>query len=331
MMHIRYFFRHKSVGFSIQRVFHTLITELQQHTTLDTCVTPSARSMPWDILRNSNFTYKHRNKKGINHITGHIHEVILGLVGCKTVLTIHDLAFLKNVHNPVKRFYKWFFWLYLPVKMANKVTCISAYTRTQLLRYIKTDKSQVIHNPLDPIYKYTPKTFNKDKPMILHIGTGWNKNLQRTIAALQDIPCHLRILGKIDKQTWEQLSQARIEYSSTFNLTDEEVRLEYINCDIVSFPSTYEGFGMPIIEGQATGRAVLTSRIDPLVEVSGNAVHYVSPDDTTSLRAGFQKLINDESYREQLIRSGLENIHRFRVEKIAKQYLDVYKEVMTYG
>src|SRR5690606_26142965 len=145
----------------------------------------------------------------------------------------------------------------------------------QILRYIKTNKLQVIHNPLNPNYQYTPKTFDIHKPTILHIGTGWNKNLSRTITALQGIPCHLRILGKVNNEILSQLVQAKIEYSNVYNLTDNEVRQEYVACDIVSFPSMYEGFGMPIIEGQAIGRVVLTSRIEPLIEVSGDAVHYI--------------------------------------------------------
>ena len=70
---------------------------------------PSARSMPWDILKNGLYAYKHRTRDGINHITGHIHDIVLGLLGCKVVLTIHDLVFLDNVRNPMKYFSNGFF------------------------------------------------------------------------------------------------------------------------------------------------------------------------------------------------------------------------------
>lgn len=328
-MEIKYFFRHKSVGFSIQHVFGTLIKEIEKTTKVDTVNVPSPRSLPWDILRNSCYAYKYRNRMGINHVSGHIHEILLGLIKQKTILTIHDLVFIDNVRNPIKRFYKWFFWLYLPIKIADKVTCISAHTKENVLRHIKTDKITVIHNPLNIRYQYAQKAFRLSKPVILHVGTGWNKNLKRTITALKDTPCHLRILGKIDEDMKTYLHKAKIEFSNVYNLSDEEVCQEYIDCDIVSFPSLYEGFGMPIIEGQATGRVVLTSRIKPLTEISGNAVQYVDPTDVNSIRMGFEKIIKDEAYREHLIQNGLKNIERFRVEEIAKQYLEIYKEMMN--
>src|SRR5690606_6243095 len=187
----------------------------------------------------------------------------------------------------------------------------------------------VIYNPLNPRYQHFPKVFRVDKPVILHIGTGWNKNLKRTITALKDTSCHLRILGKIDEDIKTFLHQTKIEYSNVYDLSDDEVRQEYVNCDIVSFPSLYEGFGMPIIEGQATGRAVLTSRIEPLIEVSGCAVHYVDPTDINSIREGFGKLIKDDVDREGLIQMGLKNIDRYSVEDTARQHLEVHKEVMN--
>ena len=139
-MTITYFHRHNDIGFSIQRVFKTTIAKIQKSEEVEIFFMPSERSLPWDILVNSWFTFRNKNKIGINHITGHIHEVVLGLLGCKTVLTIHDLVFIDNVRNPIKRFYKWFFWLYLPVKLSNKVVCISSQTKQNILKYIKTNK-----------------------------------------------------------------------------------------------------------------------------------------------------------------------------------------------
>jgi hypothetical protein len=184
----------------------------------------------------------------VNHITSHIYDVVLGLFGCKTVLTVHDLVFIDNVRNPIKRFYKWLFWLYLPIKLSNKVVCISKQTKNKILNHIKTDKLTVIYNPIDPIFEYIPKVFNKEKPIILHIGTGWNKNLKRVVESLVEIPCHLRIVGNLSIEQKDFIQQGQIEYSNVFKLSYAAIKEEYINCDIVSFPLEYEGFGMPIIE-----------------------------------------------------------------------------------
>lgn len=324
---IRFFHRNPRCGFSIYKVFQTIENELERKMEIDEYFMPSQFSMPWDIIRNSIYTFQHRNKKGINHISGHIHDVVLGLIGCKTILTIHDLVFLDNVKNPIKRFYKWLFWLYIPIKLANKVTCISNETKRNVLQYIKTDKITVIYNPIDPTFKYVPKIFNKECPTILHIGTYWNKNLERTIQALEGINCHLRIIGEIDLHILRLLKEKNIKFSNAKNLSDEEIRQEYINCDIVNFPSIYEGFGMPVIEGQQTGRIVITSAIEPIKEIADEAVIFVNPTNIQSIHDAYVKAIEDDKLRNITIQEGLKNVKRFDIKNIAQQYLKLYETV----
>lgn len=325
---ITFFHRNHKCGYSIYKVFKTIENELKSRgQELEEYFMPSPFSMPWDIIRNSIFTFKHRNTKGINHISGHIHDVILGLIGCKTVLTIHDLVFIDNVRNPIKRFYKWLFWLYIPIKLANKITCISNETKRKVLEHIKTDKITVIYNPIDPTFKYVPKTFSKECPIILHIGTFWNKNLERTIQALEGINCHLRIIGEIDNRISQLLQEKNIKFSNAKNLSDEEIRQEYINCDIVNFPSIYEGFGMPVIEGQQTGRIVITSAIEPIKEIAGEAVIFVNPTNIQSIHNAYIKAIEDDKLRNEIIQKGLKNAQRFQVKDIAKQYLELYQSL----
>lgn len=325
---IIFFHRNHKCGFSIYKVFSTIENELKiQKQEIEEYFMPSPNSMPWDVIRNCIYTFKHRNKKDINHISGHIHDVILGLIGCKTVLTIHDLVFIDNVRNPIKKFYKWLFWLYIPVKLATKVTCISNETKRRILSHINTDKVTVIYNPIDPAFEYTPKTFNEKCPVVLHIGTFWNKNLERTIMALEGIKCHLRIIGKLDNRIIQLLNEKKIEFSNAVNLSDDEIKQEYINCDIVNFPSVYEGFGMPVIEGQKTGRVVITSNIEPIKEISGDAVVFVDPYDIDSIKNAYIKVIGDSRLRDNLIQKGLFNSKRFNAKVIANQYLDLYKSI----
>tara|TARA_R110002049_G_scaffold195112_1_gene364186 strand:- start:9802 stop:10785 length:984 start_codon:yes stop_codon:yes gene_type:complete len=326
-MKINFFFRHPKVGHSIHRVFRTLINEFDKTLDISIYEVPFTGSLPKDVLKNNIFTFKKRDKQALHHVTGHIHDVLLALIGVKTVLTIHDLVFLDNVKNPIKRCYKWLFWLYFPIKIADKVVCISNQTKRNILSKIKTDKLVVIHNAVDPIFKYSEKHFNKDKPVILHIGTGWNKNLEKTIKALVNIPCHLRIIGTLNDLQIELLLKYKIEYSNQYDLSDEDIRQEYINCDIVNFPSVYEGFGMPVIEGQQTGRVVVTSRIEPIIEVAGDAVAYVDPTDVDSISEAYCKVFANESFRNNIIEKGLENARRFSVKNIAQQYVTLYQNL----
>ena len=325
---ITFFHRNHKCGYSIYKVFKTIENELKfQNIEFEEYFMPSQYSMPWDIIKNSIFTFKHRNTKGINHISGHIHDAILGLIGCKTILTIHDLVFIDNVKNPIKRFYKWLFWLYIPIKTASRVTCISNETKRKILKHIKTNKITVIYNPIDPAFKYSPKVFNEECPIILHIGTFWNKNIKRSIMALEGIKCHLRIIGEIDNHILQLLKEKKINFSNAKNLSDEEIRQEYINCDIVNFPSIYEGFGMPVIEGQKTGRIVITSAIEPIKEIAGEAAIFVNPTNIQSIHNAYITAIENDKLRNEIIQKGLENAHRFQVKNIAKQYIELYQSL----
>lgn len=329
MPSIYYFSRNSKIGFSIEKVFNTIIKEVEKKHSVKNIKMVTKFSKPYDLINNIIYSFKNRNSSGINHITGHIHEVSIGLIGNKTILTIHDLVFLDNVSNPFIKFYKWLFWFYIPLKLVDCVVCISSETQKRILKRINTNKTVVIYNPIDPNFSFVKKEFNISYPTILHIGTGWNKNLLRTIEALSGIPCHLRIIGKINEIIYKKLTDFNIDFSQVYNLSDEEILNEYICCDIVNFPSEYEGFGMPIIEGQKTGRVVITSKIEPLIEISGNAVEFVDPYDVNSIKYGYLNVIHNKLHRENLIKNGLINVERFSVKNISDQYTDLYDCVLN--
>ena len=333
---VTFHFRNRKCGFSIAHVFEPVVNRLSDGWKVNTTEMPSPNSMPWDVLINGFYVLHHKNKCGVNHVTGHIHDALLFIGGCKTVLTIHDLVFIDNVRNPIKKMYKWLFWLYLPVRIADKVTCISEQTRrnqTQrnLLKHCPwaEKKTVVIYNAVDEKFSFSEKKFNAECPVILHVGTFWNKNLERVIEVLDGIVCELRIIGEISDEIKLLLKKHNIKFVQRANLTEEEIVEEYKLCDIVSFPSVYEGFGMPIIEGQSVGRPVITSCIEPMTEVAGNAAYFVNPESVQEISEGFRKLISDEDLRQKLVSDGLENVKRFKLSCIVKQYEEVYKEVLA--
>jgi glycosyltransferase involved in cell wall biosynthesis len=98
---------------------------------------------------------------------------------------------------------------------------------------------------------------------------------------------------------------------------------------MVLFPSTYEGFGLPIIEAQQTGRPVITSNISPMKEVAGNAACLTDPFSVQSIREGVLKVIQDDDYRNTLVRNGFNNAQRYNPEKIANEYFLIYQRLMA--
>jgi glycosyltransferase involved in cell wall biosynthesis len=328
-MNIIFFYRNIKSGFSIHKVFNTIAEGFSyRKDVIIKLEVPFYGAGVKSIVNNLLFIYRNRSKEGINHITGDIHYGILALIGCKSILTIHDLVLMKNTKNLIKKKVLFFFWFYLPIKLATEIVCISESTKKDLLKYINRKDIKVIYNPIDASFSFFEKEFNSKSPIILHIGTGWNKNLTFVIISLKDIKCHLRIIGKITAIQLQLLKEYKTNYSNGFKLTDLEILEEYKNCDIVSFPSVFEGFGMPIIEGQAIGRVVLTSNISPMNEISNNSVLYVNPHSVASITQGFIDLINKEDVRAKLIRLGLENVKQLKAFKIAQDYRTIYKNIL---
>lgn len=267
------------------------------------------------------------NQGDLNHVTGDVNFIVMFLKSRRTVLTIHDIGFI-NHPNLVKRFLFKHFWLKLPIKRAAKITVISQATKSELLKIVGFKferKIDVIYNFLSERYKASSKIFDSTCPRILQIGTKDNKNLQRLIEAISPLQCKLQIIGELTIDHKALLTKHSINFINSFDLTNEQVLEAYHSADIVSFVSTYEGFGMPIIEANAIGRVVITSDLLSMPEVGGNAAHFVNPFDIGSIRAGFELIIRDQLYRESLIANGFENLKRFQKQKLVDQYVELYR------
>ncbi len=268
----------------------------------------------------------------INHITGDIHYVSFFLKRKKTILTIHDCASLNRLKG-VRKMIFYLFWFLIPEKRVSVITVISNSTKRELLKFLKIDPNKVfvVHDCVSKSFVPVPKRFNSFKPTILQIGTGENKNFFNALKALKDISCHFRIVGKLGPEQEDALISNNIEYSNVHSISDSEMLNEYSNCDFLLFASTYEGFGMPIIEANATGRAVVTSNIFSMPEVAGRSACIVDPFSVSDIRRGILKVINDEGFRDHLISQGFKNVLRFNSDFIAEKYVNIYNYVKGGG
>lgn len=324
-MKVLYIYRHPNMGFSIGKVFKPIEEEMRKYAEVDSVYMPVANYKPIGLWKNIRAAQKavKQKKYDIVHITGDAHYLIPFLKGQKIVMTVHDLGFFTNNWPSVRAVWKYLLWI-RTLPMADCVTFISEKSKNEAERFVCFKKGQayVVLNPVGKEFIHYPKEINTQYPTILHIGTKPNKNIERTAIALKGYPCKLRIVGNLSESQQIILNSSKIQYEVVSSLTDEEILQEYIHCDYVNFPSLYEGFGMPIIEGQAIGRPILTSNISPMKEIAGDAAVIIEPTKPEDIRIGYEEIaVSVEKY----VKKGLENVKRFSLEKITKQYFDIYK------
>lgn len=329
MAEVMLFLRKKTPGaYSINHIFETLKKEISHHLNVQSVQMPAPSSSFINIFANIK-TAKRASVDGVNHVVGDVHYIVLALRKGRVILTIHDCVILTHLPRWHPKFYIYlWFWYKLPIWKADIVTTISEKSKQEIIFYTRCnpDKIRVIPNFVDEEYQYSPKKFNADCPRILHIGITPNKNLERLTEALSGIPCLLEIIGALDEKHTTLLKRRQITFENYVNLSLEEMAERYKLADMLTFVSTYEGFGLPIIEAQATGRPVVTSNLEPMTSVAGEqGACFVNPFEADAIRSGVLSVIHDVGFREKLVQNGLKNVKKFALKEVARQYMEVYQ------
>jgi glycosyltransferase involved in cell wall biosynthesis len=164
---------------------------------------------------------------------------------------------------------------------------------------------------------------------LLQIGTAPNKNIERLIPSLKGLNVRLTIIGKVSDSIKESLEKNTVQHNiKDWKLSDEEMLQEYQQTDILTFVSTIEGFGMPIVEANRVGRIVVTSNVSSMPEIAGDAAIFVDPLKVSSIRNGMVKAIETLANSNALIQKGYVNAQRFDVKQLAENYASIYRKIV---
>lgn len=317
--------------YSIRRVSESLIHRLPSTIKVRECVLPGKDASLKSIVSNILYILKNRNKTGFNYLTIQSYYV-LALLGCNRIITVHDLNPIYGFYGKKDNFFKkkiiYFFWIYLPIILTSRITCVSEYTKKQCIDHVSNKDMKVIYNTLHPSFENIPKRdFNNKckKATILLVGTGKQKNIETVFNSVCNLDIHINIIGKLSESQTKLLKKNRINYSNYVDIEDSVVCRLYIESDIVAFISLSEGFGMPILEAQASGCVLLCSNIEPLKEVAGDGALFVEPLNVNSVRNSILTLLDDPKLCGELIKKGYKNIRRFDSSKIINQFLSLMK------
>jgi len=314
-------------NYSVENVFKTVRPYIELKFSLKVYNVPFHTIGLW--RRILNIFYGLYKSDGIVHIVGDIHYVSYFLSKKKTVITMLDCVLLHR-SSGIKCFFYKLFWYKLPNYKSIHITTISQSVKMELIKKcgIAPDKISVIYCPLT-IKSIKPKFEDNNKKFkLLQIGTTENKNISRLAKAIRNLDCTLTIIGRLYTSDRLELLRYSIKYVEKVGLSSAEIGLEYLNSDLVVFCSTYEGFGLPIIEAQAYGVPVVTSNISSMPEIAGDGAIVVDPFKVDEITKAIVSGLTDFDLRKLMIKNGFNNIKRFNPEKIANQYADLYKKLI---
>lgn len=262
-----------------------------------------------------------------------------------TVVTLHDVGYryFPRAHTPLQRLYlevstRW------SAAAAHSIIAVSRHTAADLQRFygVPEAKIRVIHEA--PIPR-TPAPNSDaqeapayDRPFALYVGTIQpRKNLLRLIDAFaqltqqHEIGWDLVLAGRRGglSQEYERHTSAkglagRVHFPGY--LPDAAVAALMQKALFFAFPSLFEGFGLPVLEAQTTGVAVICAKNSALPEIAGDAALLVDPENVDDIAAAMLRLSQDENLRQELIAKGYENVKRFSWEKAARETLAVLEE-----
>jgi glycosyltransferase involved in cell wall biosynthesis len=314
--------------FSIERVFDIIGRNLPQPFVGVPRYCPHIGTGVIDRLQNG--LGARRAPEPVHHVTGDVHYLACFLPKGQTLLTIHDCSTLERLRGWKKAVAR-LVWYWLPVRCASIVTTVSEFSRQQVLDVTgcRPAHVRVIYDPVAPGFAPSPRPEKRQRPIVLQVGAAPHKNVARVAEAIAPLGCALWVVGQLDEDAARMIAQLGIDHSVFSDVCNERLSELYRQCDVVVLASTYEGFGLPIVEAQASARPVVTSNICSMPEVGGEGACLVDPYDVESIRAGIKRVLTEERFYERVVERGLQNLTRFLPGRISAQYADLYREILA--
>ena len=268
-----------------------------------------------------------------------------------SVATIHGLEYEHFPQHYPRWGYYYLRWNTKNVlRRARNIIAVSESTKQDLIKLYQgqADKISVVLHGWDVGKEKGPETQNPSqcspkkstlpqhikKPYLLYIGRiETKKNIQGMLEAFTilkekfHVPHKLVLAGGkgygykiLHSQLANFKNKADVILTGYFPQADKQPLLS--NAEVFMFPSFYEGFGIPILEAQASNLPVVTSFVSSLPEVAGEGALFIDPNNPTQIAEAVYKIISDQAVRDSLIALGQENIKKFSWEKCARETLN---------
>lgn len=288
-------------------------------------------------------------RDGVDIYHGLTGELPLGLseAGIKSVVTIHDLIFMRcpEYYNPVDvAIYKWKFRN--TCKQADRIIAISECTRRDIMELGEIDDSRihVVYQSCDTRFRQQVSPEQKQdvraryslpKRYVLFVGT--IEERKNALLAAQALPylsddIHLVLVGRQTAYAKTITSFARqnglanrIHMLSGVPTSDLYAIYQQAECFV--YPSRYEGFGIPVIEAIQSRLPVIACTGSCLEEAGGPDNVYVDPDEPQEMAMAIKSITDNPDAARQIVTRSLDYIRRFENGNVAQEMLNVYRSL----
>lgn len=256
------------------------------------------------------------------------------------ITTVHDFTYEHFVSGPRLWIHAW--QKRMAVKNSRGIICVSENTKRDLLNFhpwLEAEAVRVIYNGVSdaffPIENSLARLrdffdFWPDKPYFLFVGDrSAYKNFDAFLGLAEYFPdMALVVVGgkpysKKERKMLECLAGGIFHFRG---VTSEVLNCLYNSASCLVYPSSYEGFGIPVLEAMKAGCPVIATNASSIPEVAGNAALLVNEPTPENLAAEIRKLA-DPFFKSQIIEKGFAQAARFSWDKCFEETYAFYQEL----
>ena len=267
---------------------------------------------------------------------------------CKSVITVHDLAFLLYPHFLTRESARYYGHIDQAVRWTDHIISVSESTKRDTIEHlgVPEDKITVVYEAASPIFRpvdleeareQVQNRHGIETPFVLFVSTiEPRKNVPSLLRAIwQLIECYKEDVslvlaggkGWLFEDAFAVVEELQLDKRVHFvgRVSSEDLLYLYNAAEMLAHPAFYEGFGLPPLEAMACGLPVVVSDVASLPEVVGDAGLLVDPHNVDELTVAMWRVLNDAELRQEMREKGLRQAERFSWERAARETLDIYR------
>jgi glycosyltransferase involved in cell wall biosynthesis len=270
-----------------------------------------------------------------------------------TVITIHDLSHLRHPEtHPVDRVRDLERDLPRAIERADRILAVSEFTRREVIDIFGVAPERIVTTPLGVDHRFFPRSATETSAFLatldvahgryfLAVGTlEPRKNVLAAIEAHSRLPAAIRqayplvvagmkgwLTHAIDRRL--EHARARGDVRLVGYVSDAHLPLLYAGAALLSYPSIYEGFGLPVVEAMASGVPVAVANRASLPEVVGDAGIVLEPHDVDMLSSVMRRIAEDTDFATDRALRGLARAQQFTWRRCARLTMQAFESVLT--